>query len=145
MPMNGRPRWDGDTRGIGVRSAEDATGPFDGLMADMRRADWVSEEPIAHLEPKLRAWLDERGADAWELRTLSVEEDRLVIDVTWLRRGRIRDLRADAFALIGSFAEAVTAVSQRAEGATVVFEVATGQPDGQFAPHGHLVVVHVVT
>ena len=90
------------------------------------------------------AWLADRGAETWELLALTVEDDRLVIDVAWRRDGRIRDLRADAYALIGSFAESTTHVAQRSDGDRVVFEVATGQPDGEFAAHGHLVLVRVV-
>ena len=74
---------------------------------------------------------------------MAVEHDRLVVDVAWRRAGRRRDLRADAYALIGSFAEATTSVVQRQDGDVVLFEVATGQPDGEFAPHGHLIVVRV--
>ncbi len=141
--MEHRPRWDGDARGTGVASAGDATGPIDQLVLDMREAGWVAEDPVGHLGPKLRAWLADRGADAWELRSLAVEQDRLVVDVAWRRDGRIRDLRADAYALIGSFAEAMTSVVQRSDGGLVVFDVATGQPDGEFAAHGHLVSVRV--
>ena len=141
--MEHRPRWDGDTRGSGVANADDATGPIEQLVLDMRQAGWVTEDPVGHLGPKLRAWLADRGADAWELRSLAVEQDRLVIDVAWRRDGPIRDLRADAYALIGSFAEAATSVVQRSDGGLVVFDVATGQPDGEFAAHGHLVSMRV--
>jgi hypothetical protein len=141
--MEPRPRWDGDTRGMGVADAVDATIPLEQLLGDMRAPEWLTEDPVIHLGPKLEAWLADRGADAWQLLALSVEHDRLVVDVAWRREGRRRDLRADAYALIGSFAEATTNVVQRSDGDTVVFEVATGQPDGEFAAHGHLVVVRV--
>jgi hypothetical protein len=141
--MDHRPRWDDDTRGEGVANAGDATIPLQRLLGDMRGPGWVTEDPIAHLGPKLRAWLADRGAHAWRLVALSVEHDRLLVDVAWRRDGRTRDLRADAYALIGSFAEAMTSVVQRSDGDAVVFEVATGQPDGEFAAHGHLVLVRI--
>ena len=144
-PMKIRPRWDGDARGIGVRSADDAAVALDEFGDQMRRPGWVCEDPIVHLGPKLDAWLADRGSAAWQLLRLSVEEDRLVVDAAWRRDGRVRDLRADAYALIGSFAEASTHVVQRIDGDQVVFEVATGQPDGEFAAHGHLVVLRVST
>jgi catechol 2,3-dioxygenase-like lactoylglutathione lyase family enzyme len=124
---------------MGVADAVDATIPLEQLLGDMRAPEWLTEDPVIHLGPKLEAWLADRGADAWQLLALSVEHDRLVVDVAWRREGRRRDLRADAYALIGSFAEATTNVVQRSDGDTVVFEVATGQPDGEFAAHGHLV------
>ncbi len=141
--MEHRARWDGDERMTGVRSADDATGPIQRLLDDMGGPGWVSEEPVAHLGPKLRAWLADQRADAWRLIALSVESDRLVVDVAWQGEGRIRDLRADAYALIGSFAEAMTNVVQRRDGEVVVFDVATGQPDGEFEAHGHLLVIRV--
>jgi hypothetical protein len=143
--MEHRPRWDGDTRGSGVASADDATAPLDQLLGEMRGPGWVTEDPLGHLGPKLQAWLADRGTHAWQLAALSTDHHRLIVDVAWLRHGRRRDLRADAYALIGSFAEAMTSVAQRSDGDTVVFEVATGQPDGVFAAHGHLVVVRVTT
>ncbi len=141
--MRHRPRWDGDDRGTGIADAGDATRPLDELRHDMAEPGWVTEDPLDHLGPKLRTWLTDRGAGTWQLRSLSVEHDRLVIDVAWRRAGRRRDLRADAYALIGSFAEATTSIVQRLDGDVIVFEVATGQPDGEFAAHGHLVVVRV--
>jgi hypothetical protein len=143
--MKHRPRWDGDTRGAGIADADDATGALDQLLGDMRAPGWIAEDPVAHLGPKLEAWLAVRGVEAWQLLALSVEHDRLVVDVAWRRDGRRRDLRADAYALIGSFAEAMTSVVQRSDRDTVVFEVATGQPDGEFAAHGHLVLVRVAS
>jgi AcrR family transcriptional regulator len=142
-PVDHRPRWPGDTGTTGVSSAGDASGALDRLRREMAGPGWVTEDPVQHLGPKLRTWLKEGGEVAWQLRSLAVEDGRLVVDVTWRRRGRIRDLRADAHALIGSFAEDVAFVVQRSDGDIVEFEVTTGQPGGALAAHGHLVLVRV--
>lgn len=139
--MIGRPRWEDDTRFVGVGSAASLLPVVEAFVAAARDDGWVAEEPVLHLRPKLDAWLADAPAGLWRDVTLTTDGLWLVIDVTWTGDGRLRDLRADAYALLGSFAELDTFVTQRVEPKTriVVFELATGLPEGHFAPHGHLV------
>jgi hypothetical protein len=136
-------RWDGDTRGVGVAAGTDATPAIEQLLGEMRADTWVTEEPLVHLEPAIRDWLESDGSGRWRLTAIEVEGIWLRIDLEWLGDGRIRDLRADAFALIGSFSEVSTHVLQERTDSAVEFRVATGLPRGRFEPHGHLVRLRI--
>jgi hypothetical protein len=128
----------------GLADGTPLTGSLDAMSSAMRDLGWVTEEPVAHLGPKLEAWLGEQGQGRWTNVALATEERWLVVSAEWNRAdGRMRDLRADAFALIGSFVEDAAHVVQRRAGGVVEFEVATGQDTGDFAPHGHLVRLRV--
>jgi hypothetical protein len=124
----------------GVSDGSPLIGSLDSMSSAMRDPGWVTEAPLAHLGQKLEAWLAEQSQGRWTNVELATEESWLVVSAVWDRRdGRMRDLRADAFALIGSFVEDVAHVVQRRVGRFLEFEVATGQDTGDFAPHGHLV------
>ena len=128
----------------GIADGTPLIGSLDAMSSAMRDPGWVTEDPVAHLGPKLEAWLAEQGQGRWTNAAFAVEERWLVVSAEWNRAdGRMRDLRADAFALIGSFAEDVAHVVQRRAGGIVEFEVATGQAAGDFAAHGHLVRLRV--
>jgi len=124
----------------GMADGTPLIGSLDALSSAMHDPGWVTEDPVAHLGPKLEAWLAEQSHSRWTNVVFAVEERWLVVSAEWNRAdGRMRDLRADSFALIGSFVEDLAHVVQRRAGGIVVFEVATGQDAGDFAPHGHLV------
>jgi hypothetical protein len=138
--MDRRPRWDGDKQMTGLADGTPMLVALEAMSSAMRDAGWVTEEPAAHLGSKLTAWLAEQGQGRWTNVELEAEERWLVVSAQWNRPGgRMRDLRADAFALIGSFVEDIAHVVQRRVGDAVDFEIATGQGAGVFAPHGHLV------
>jgi hypothetical protein len=139
--MAGRPRWDDDTRLVGVGSAAPLLPAVRSFSEAASDAGWVAEDPVRHLRPGLDAWLASAPEGLWRDLTLTIADSWLVIDVMWAGEGRLRDLRADAYALLGSFAELDTFVTQRVDPGSraVVFELATGLPEGHFAPHGHLV------
>jgi len=138
-----RRRWDGDERRTGVRSGHPEVGTIANLTTPMARDGWLTEDPIEHLGPKLQEWLDAHGDGPWRVESLSLDNDWLVVDARWLRHGRRRELRADAYALIGALTESTSFIEQRHEAGVLVYEVATGQPDGEFAAHGHLVRVRI--
>lgn len=124
----------------GVADGTPLIGVLEAMSSAMRGPGWVTEDPVAHLGPKLEAWLAGQGQGRWTDVALVAEERWLVVTAQWYRPdGRMRDLRADAFALIGSFVEDAAHVVQRRAVGIVEFEVATGQDAGDFAPHGHLV------
>ena len=141
-----RRRWEDDERGTGVASAAPLTDDVATFLAAARDEGWVAEEPLLHLRPKLDAWLADADDRPWRDVTVTTDGPWLVIRGVWTADRRLRDLRADAYALLGSFAEGETFVRQRgtAWDRTVVFEVATGLPDATFAPHGHLVRLEVL-
>lgn len=138
--MDKRPRWEGDVQMRGVADGTPLIGALEAMSSALRGPGWVTEGPVAHLGPKLEAWLAEQSQGRWTNVALMAEERWLVVRAQWnLPDGRMRDLRADAFALIGSFVEDAAHVVQRRAGDLVEFEVATGQDAGEFAAHGHLV------
>jgi hypothetical protein len=70
----------------------------------------------------------------------------LVIEVVWQRsRGRLRNLRADVFTLLGTIAESTTSIHQQVGADGVEYRVATGRvaEDTSFAPHGHTTLLRV--
>lgn len=139
-----RVRWSGDQRGAGSSGGPMAGEALKELLADMRQHGWAAEEPVTHLGPKLEAWVASQAQARWTIDELSQDETQLLITARWSRpSGRMRDLRADAHALIGAMAESSTHVRQRVVDGAVSYEVVTGEPRGHFAPHGHLVVLRV--
>jgi hypothetical protein len=105
---------------------------------------WVAEDPRAHLLPHL-----ERACVSlpFELTDAETSDDGVfVVSLAWQgERSREGEVRAAAFALIGSVAETATYVRQRRVTDGLVFEVATGfiAGDAHFAPHGHTLSLHV--
>ena len=107
----------------------------------MRAGGWLTESPERHLLPKLHEWIETQTA--WRFERAEQVGDWWEVRLRRTTGGRMRDLRADAVALIGSFAEAATMIRQVDLEGQPAFEVATGQPDDPsgFAAHGHLVRV----
>ena len=132
-----RKRWDTDDRFTGVADASAFGGAVEDLAGLARRPGWVAEEPEVHLVPHLR------GAQVAGLRLTGwhTGEDGVLAVAAEYRSGESRrDLRRQAWALIGTIAEPAASVRERPEGDSVIFEVVTGIPDGgRFASHGHTV------
>jgi len=141
-----QPRWPGDERGGGgVSDASSSSERVRALAHQMDEAGWLAEDPEAHLGPKLLAWLASDAATGWGQPELSISSGTLGIRIEWQRPGRMRDLRGDAYALIGSFAEDQTSVVQAVAESSVTYTVATGQPATATArAHGHIVRVEVI-
>jgi len=81
----------------------------------------------------------------WRILRAGVADGVLEIDVSTTARSR-GELRAAAFVLIGSFAEASTHVAASSpDDSSVEVTVTTGmlEGDGAFAPHGHVVRLSV--
>jgi len=100
--------------------------------------DWVAEAPDFHLLPHLERMCEEHG---WRIARAGVADGVLEVDVTAAAQSR-GELRAAAYVLIGSFAEASTHVVESIpDDSSVEVTVTTGmlEGDGAFAPHGHVV------
>jgi hypothetical protein len=132
-------RWDTDSIGHGIASAEPVLSALNRLRAAMTLPDWVTEDPELHLLPHIRRIVEADGSP-WVLTRSSVEDATLVVCLQWRGEGNAR-LRMDAIALAASFAEPTTFIRQEQRDADLVFEVVTGMldGDGEFAAHGHLV------
>ena len=137
-------RWDGDETGAGISSGEAFMPPLRGLLEEMARSDWTTEQPEAHLLPHLERWL---GANASDLTLAEVrdEDGVLVIELGDHRRGG-HDLREAVYRLISTVAEPTTTIVEREEPDARVFEIVLAlQPwQGAFPKgHGHLVRLRV--
>ena len=111
---------------------------LDRLRSAMVLLDWVAEAPDVHLLPHVERICEANG---WRIARAEVVHDVLEVDVVVTARSR-GELRASAFVVIGSFAEASTHVAfSGAERTSVDVVVTTGMPegDGSFGPHGHVV------
>jgi hypothetical protein len=139
-------RWDSDERFVGAGHARDAIPAVQRLLEAMQQDGWVAEDPEAHLLPHIAGAAD-RAPTVWRLEaTDGSDPNRYVIDLEWRRRGgNHRDLIADVYVLIGRIAEAQTHITERKTPTTVEFDITTGMlaGDGQFAGHGHVIVLRI--
>jgi len=136
-----RKRWDTDERGHGVADARRFEPDVRALAEAIASPDWVAEEPDAHLLPHFREAV---GADGSPWRLLGSHEIDGVLELSLVWQGASRrGMRADAVALLGVVAEAVTLIRERRSRTSgeVMFEAVTGmlEGDGAFAPHGHTI------
>lgn len=148
LPAMDARRWDGDERGEGIADARSFAPGAAELVEAMGRRNWVAEQPEAHLLPHLR-----RSCESLPLELVDAQasaDGSFDVELRWTgESGRIGDVRAAIFALVGGFAEVATYVRQRrsqtAPGDEVVFEIVTGilEEPGGFAPHGHTVRLSV--
>jgi hypothetical protein len=145
-------RWDGDSRGYGVGDAGRLVEGATELVAAFDEPCWVAEQPELHLGPHIEAWC--RSDERLRLTgTRSDDAGAYTVDLEWRGApGGVGAVRAAVFSLIGSFAESATYVRQRRvlsgtndATTTMGFEIGTGElgPEARFAPHGHVVVMHV--
>ncbi len=117
----------------------------DDLLEVLREPDWIAEDPDHHLAPHLERACAGFGGP-WRLERAAMGEDGVyVVEVEWQGAGGSRELRADAFALIGQVAEATTHVRQAVAGERIEFRTATGMlaGDSPFAGHGHLIALRI--
>jgi len=130
-----RMRWETDDRFTGVADASDFAAAADELVTLTRLPGWVAEDPDLHMVPHLRDCGDAG------LRLLDVSTgDQGVLNVTAEHQAGAsrRDIRKQAWTLIGTVAELLASVREHGQGDRVVFEVVTGIPaGGHFATHGH--------
>jgi hypothetical protein len=137
-------RWEEDERGIGIARGDAFAPRVEKLLATMRADGWVAEQPEAHLLPHIRRWCEETG----RLRVLGErsEDAVYIVELEWAAPDAPRpELRADVFALVGTFAESSTHVRQRTGVEAVEYDVTTGMLEDEtpFRTHGHLVRLRI--
>lgn len=133
-------RWEGGERGHGIADGASLAPGVQRLLDAMARPDRVAEDPEVHLLPALRDGGDQPGSP-WTLRSAELQGATYRLTVDWARQpATLRQLRADAFALIGAIAEGATNIDERVLPNGVDSEVVTGLLEEQtpFRSHGHL-------
>ena len=145
-------RWDIDERGEGIGDARAQKGRIDLLGSHAGRANWIAEEPDAHLWPHLEQAISAPGSPWIDANHTIDAAGRLILDLVHepldgdrARAGRL----ADVLRLLGSVVEGATFVEiddLRDDGALVV-DVVTGMLDDQtpFKAHGHTLRFRVTT
>jgi hypothetical protein len=138
-------RWEGDMKGAGIGDATRFLGGVHELEQAMSQKDWIAEDPQAHLLPHLMEAC-ERPDSLLTLESTHVADDGTYIVTLGLREGdtSVGQQRAALFALLGEVSETATYVRQRrSDSGGLIFEVVTGIVDGQFAPHGHTLLIRL--
>ena len=132
-------RWDIDERGRGVSDAGALAPGVHELVEALTIADWVAEDPEAHLLPHIERACRDAGLDVLDHR---VADAVFVVGIAWPGVPSSGEARQAAYAIVGSFAESATSVRQRG----LSFEVVTGllEQDTLFRSHGHLVRLEIV-
>jgi len=141
QPADRRKRWDTDERHLGVADASAFAAAIEELASLARRPQWVAEDPHLHLTPSLRD-ASEPGQPGPRILRADVGDDGvLTVAFEHARGASRRDIRRQAWALLGAIAETMASVRERRMGDEVIFDVVTGEPDGgvAFASHGHTV------
>jgi hypothetical protein len=141
------PRWDPDTRGIGVGDATSYLDTLDALRAVAMQPGWVAEEPEAHLLPHLRAAAEAAGTSLAIDAASAAPDGTFVVEAHWVgdAAGDDRAVRVASLTVIATIAETMTAIHERHETGVAVFEVVTGTLPGAsaFATHGHTLRLRV--
>jgi hypothetical protein len=136
-------RWDTDERGHGVADAKANLPAIQLLMELAGLADWVTEDPEAHLLSKMRAKVEAAGMI---IKSVAVEPDgALSLKLEALDKKRPRELREAVWTILGGVAELSTHVHETQAEGSVLFEVVTGIPpnQGPFATHGHTLRIRI--
>jgi hypothetical protein len=134
-------RWDNDQAGHGVADGSSAAPAIEELLELSHRPEWVTEDPAGHLGGSIRASVDALGM-GWigdAVSPAGVYEVDLSYDPALNRKA----LRAAAWAMIGTIAEASTHVREAPGQGSTVFHIVTGMPEDStpFTTHGHVVVL----
>ena len=141
QPADARKRWDADERCGGVADASAFAAEIAELASLARRPRWVAEDPDVHLIPHLRD-ATKPGQTGLRLLQASVSQDGvLTVAFEHAPGASRRDIRRQAWALLGAIAETMASVREHHAGGQVILDVVTGEPDSAtaFASHGHTV------
>lgn len=130
-------RWETDQRGRGVADARASLPAIQQLANLAGSPDWVTEEPEAHLLPKLKERVEGLGLTI--TRAIVESDGALSVHLAGAGKGTRRELRQLAWTVLGGVAELTTHVHETRDDGSIRFDVVTGIPptDGGFATHGH--------
>jgi hypothetical protein len=140
-----RRRWDTNLRGSGIGDGGWIVPAVRQFLDALAAPCWVAEDPHVHLLPHLRQACAAPDSP-WTLIGADLEEAVYVVTLVWSRpQPRLRQLRADAVALVGTVAEGSTFVQQRRTEREIEYAVTTGMLEGDspFAGHGHLLLLRI--
>ena len=137
-------RWDADEIGHGGRDARAALPAIEQLALLAGEANWVAEDPEAHLLPGLR-----RRAETSGLSVDAVDVDSggtLRVRLSFATKLSRREIRESVWSMLGGVAELTSLVTESQSADSITFDVVTGIPpgDGHFATHGHTIRLEVV-
>jgi hypothetical protein len=141
QPRDARKRWDTDDRYGGVADASAFAASIEELASLARRPRWVAEDPGVHLVPHLRD-ATQSGQSGLRILQVSVSQDGvLTVAFEHPPGASRRDIRRQAWGVLGAIAETMASVRERRADGQVVFDVVTGEPDSAtaFASHGHTI------
>lgn len=133
-------RWDNDDRGRGIADGAWIAPQVRALLDGLATPDWVAEDPDGHLLPHLRRACED-ATSPWTLVETEFRDGVYGVALAWSRPApRLKSLRADVLALLGTIAESTTFVRQRFTADGIEYDVSTGMLEGDsaFAAHGHL-------
>jgi hypothetical protein len=139
-------RWDVDERGHGVADARRLAPRIGELQRAAEEADWIAEEPEAHLWPHVERAIKADGSP-WTSGGFAIDEDgTLVVDLVHVPLdgdGSHGIVLADMLRLLGRVLEGSTylEIDQRVAGYAFVIDVLTGMLEDQtlFRGHGHAI------
>jgi hypothetical protein len=141
-------RWDSDARSARVAEADGMARDVQRLADALKAPTRIAELLENRLPPGLEQACVAAGSPWTFLASHAEDETPVAIEVRWDRtEGTLRELRADAFALLGTITESVTFVQQRTTPTAVEYRIVTGTLDGddQLANPGSVLVLRVVT
>jgi len=139
-------RWDGDRTGAGVSDGEAFASPIRGLLEEMARPDWNTEQPETHLLPHLERWCAREGSP-FALRSAALDGTVFVVDLQPKKAARAHDARPDVYGLIATIAEPTIVVVESQMEDVDIFDVALAVVPCQSTfpkGHGHLVRLRVI-
>jgi hypothetical protein len=140
-----RRRWDVDERRRGIASGDAFAGHLSELAELMADPGWVTEEPEAHLLPRLEAACDEPGS-LLHLDKARSDGEIFVVELTTRESQRsIGEIRRASVSLAAAIAEESTHIRESRDGDVLQFDIATGTAPSEtrFAPHGHLLRLRI--
>ncbi len=125
QPADARKRWDTDERYGGVADASAFAAEIAELASLARRPRWVAEDPDVHLIPHLRD-ATKPGQTGLRLLQASVSQDGvLTVAFEHAPGASRRDIRRQAWALLGAIAETMASVRERRVGGRVILSHAS--------------------
>jgi hypothetical protein len=137
-----RRRWDTDERLRGVADASAMLPYVDELRDLVTTADWIAEDPEAHLLPHIERLI--AGQPGMTLTATRVVSGTLELDLGVGGESSRGDVRELAYRIVAAVAEGVTLVREVGDPDDPVFEAVTGMPSAAaFATHGHTLRIRV--